>query len=516
MHLFKSDGRVTIAETELTLLLPGAQPATIEARLRTLGVLARRRTSTQWLWSVYHDTPNQALRQQQHTLRLCCVSGRPWQRTATAATLRGTWIQSFRSASVSQGGVSRGGEWESRERTGRLNPLALRVTPWASLDPEGQLFATLQPCFETRCRRTVWTLHRYRGATIAVALDIGEITANGRSEPILELQIALRTGEPAALIMLAQEVGRVHAVLPCDVSTTERGYRLAEGNSHTAAAAVALRLPADATPLQAASLTLDATFNQFTSELALLLGSDAPEVVHHARVASRRWRSAVRLFAPWLPDPPGAGSLRPLLDELGPLRDLDVLGADTLGRWLPAFVDGNEARQQNADHAIERVGAARSAQCERARAVLCQSSTGLALLGLAGYLVQLRADAAAAPSGRAAPWAAKRIRKLQSRFEAALEESRRPQAKSEEVHRARIEAKRTRYAAEMLRDLLPAKHAKALTKAASAVQRRLGDTRDLQQAVRLLGQLQADASLVEFMRGVLARDVWAGSRHHAT
>ena len=504
------------AETELKLLLPGAQPATIEARLRRLGVLARRQTSTQWLWNVYHDTPEQALRQQRHALRMRCVSGRPWKTTATAATLRGAWIQTFKSAGVSQGGLSRRGEWESRERAGRLNPLALRTTPWASLDPDGQLFATLQPCFETRCRRTVWTLHRYHGATIEVALDIGEISAGDRTEPMLELELELKAGAPEALFVLAREIASTLAVLPCDVSKAERGYRLAQGISHPASPAAALQLPAHATPLDAACRALIATFEQFTRNLSSLLGSDDPEVVHQARVAWRRWRSAARLFAPWLPHSPDASGLRPLLEALGPLRDLDVLRTDTLGRWLPAFVEADDTRQHIADRATAHIDEARAAQRERVRTVLAQPATGLALLGLAHDLAMLHVDSEAAPAAPAKPWAAARIKKLQKRLEAALKASRKPQTDPEQIHRARIQAKRTRYAAEMLRDLLPARRSKAITQAATAVQARLGADRDLQQAVRLLEELQVDPALVHFMRGVLARKAWTVSRHHAT
>ncbi len=506
---------MTHAETELKLLLPGAQPADIEARLRRLGVLARRRTSTQWLWNVYHDTPDQALRQQRQALRMRCVSDRPWKSTATAATLRGTWIQTFKSAGVSQGGLSRRGEWESRERTGRLNPQALRATPWADLDPDGQLFATLQPCFETRCRRTVWTLHRYQGATIEVALDVGEINAGGRSEPILELELELQSGDPEALFTLAGAVASAQAVLPCDVSKAERGYRLAQGGLHPAAPAVALPLHAETTPLEAASQALAATYDQLTRNLSSLLASDAPEVVHQARIAWRRWRSAVRLFAPWLPHPPDAAGLRPLLDALGPLRDLDVLRTDTLGRWLPAFVDADESRQHIADRATARIDEVRSAQRERARAVLAQPATGLALLGLAHDLARLHAEVEAAPAAASEPWAAARIRKLVKRLDAALKASRKPKADPELVHRTRIQAKRTRYAVEMLRDLLPARRAKALIRAATAVQTRLGDDRDLQQAVRLLGELQVDPVLVRFMRGVLANDARAAARRQS-
>lgn len=193
------------AETELKLLLPGAQASSIEARLNKLGVLARRRRSTQWLWNVYHDTPDQTLRQQRHALRMRCISDRPWKSTASATTLRGEWVQTFKSAGSSQGGLSRRGEWESQQSSGQLNPLALRATPWAELDPDGRLFGELVPCFETRCRRTVWTLYRFHGATIEVALDLGEVIAGDRAEPILELELELKSGAPEALFILARD-----------------------------------------------------------------------------------------------------------------------------------------------------------------------------------------------------------------------------------------------------------------------------------------------------------------------
>lgn len=511
------------AETELKLLLPGAQASSIEARLNKLGVLARRRRSTQWLWNVYHDTPDQTLRQQRHALRMRCISDRPWKSTASATTLRGEWVQTFKSAGSSQGGLSHRGEWESRQPSGQLNPLALRATPWAELDPDGRLFGELVPCFETRCRRTVWTLYRFHGATIEVALDLGEVIAGDRSEPILELELELKSGAPEALFILARDIASVQAVLPCDQSKAERGYRLAQGLAQPATPAAALRLHANTTPLEAASKALGATFDQFTRNLSSLLTSDAPEVVHQARVAWRRWRSAVRLFGPWLPGRPDASGLKALLDELGPLRDLDVLRTDTLSRCLPAFVDGDRERQHIADRTLERIDQARSAQRERARAALAQPATGLALLRLAHELLQTTtADAspqtvatsseAAGPrrSDKDSPWAVKRMRKLQQRMEDALAASQQLHADLERVHRARILAKRTRYAAEMLRDLLPSKRTKALTQGATAVQAQLGLDRDLQQAVRLLGDLQADPRLIEFLRGLVAHDAIAG------
>ncbi len=490
------------AETELKLLLPGAQPSTIEERLRRLGALARRRQATHWLWNVYFDTPDQQLRQQRHALRLRCISDAPWRANASAATVRGEWVQTFKSAGISQGGLSRRGEWESRQPSGRLDPAALRETPWADLDPDGRLFGQLTPCFETRCRRTVWTLHRYQGATIEVALDVGEIVAGDLSEPLLELEFELLQGPSDALFHLALQVASKVAVLPFDQSKAERGYRLAQGLPREASPAQAVHLAPGTGPQQAGAQALAACFDHFNCNLACTLVSDDPEVVHQARVGWRRWRSAVRLFAPWLPGRPDADGLRPLLQELGRMRDLDVLRVYTLGRWLPAFVDEDAQRQRIADVALERIDEARRAQRTLLRDALAAPGTGQTLLALAQGLFQLATAQTPAEAGDA-HWARKRIRKLRRRLDAALKASRQAPADLEQRHRVRIQAKRARYAAEMLRDLLSARRTKGLTRAAIEVQTRLGADRDLRQAVRLLEELRTDAALTSFLRGVL-------------
>lgn len=491
------------AETELKLLLPGAQPSAIEDQLRRLGVLARRRQTTQWLWNVYFDTPDQRLRQQRHALRMRSISDAPWRPHTTAATLRGEWVQTFKSAGISQGGLSRRGEWESRQPSGRLDPVALRDTPWTALDPDGHLFGELRPCFETRCRRTIWTLHRYQGATIEVALDVGEIVASGRSEPILELEFELLQGSSEALFHLAQQVASEVAVLPFDQSKAERGYRLAQGLPCQASPAQALHLAPGTGPQQAGAQALAACFDHFSRNLACVLVSDDPKLVHQARVGWRRWRSAVRLFAPWLPGRPDADGLQPLLVELGRMRDLDVLRVDTLGRWLPAFVDANAQRQRVADLALQRIDEARRAQRTRLRDALAAPETGQTLLGLAQGLFEL-ATAQTAAGADDTHWARRRIRKLRRRLEAALKASRRAPTDLEQSHRVRIQAKRARYAAEMLRDLLPARPTKGLTQVATEAQTRLGSERDLRQAARLLDDLQVDPALTAFLRGVMA------------
>ena len=503
------------AEIELKLLLPGAAATSIEQQLRALKVLARRSTQVHELWNVYYDTPDQQLRQQRHALRMRRVNAVRQLDTATPQKTRDTWIQTFKSAGTSTGGLSQRGEWESEERSARLNRAALRGTPWAELDPDGQLFDTLQPCFQTRCRRTTWQLHRYQGASIEVALDVGEITAAGRSAPILELELELKAGPTEALFHLAKTIAQHIAVLPCDASKAERGYGLASAAPDPASPLKPLRLATGVQPAEAATAVLRHLFEQLTRYLAALCSVDDPEVVHQARVTWRRWKSALKVFSPWIPHRPDTGGLKPLLTELGRLRDLDVLRCETLPCWVPAFVANNPARQQAVEAALLRIDSARATQRAAARAMLSTPANGLALLSLAHELSNLSAadtlEGAKAHTGKRArshkastAWAARRIARLEQRLSRARRAARQAGATPDTLHRVRLRAKQTRYAAEMLRDLLPKKHQKALVRQTTRIQTGMGNNRDLLQAVRLLSSMPGDPALAAFLRGVVA------------
>ena len=516
-HLFT----MSHAEIELKLLLPGTDSSRVERQLRALKVFGRRQSQVHWLWNVYYDTPDQLLRQQRHALRMRRISDKPPISSRADKALRGDWIQTFKSAGMSQGGLSQRGEWESQETSDRLNPIALKSTPWKDLDPDGLLLSSLQPCFETNCRRTTWLLRRYQGASIEVALDVGEIRAGGRSSPILELELELKSGPRQALFHLAETIAQEIGVLPCDASKAERGYRLASGATDPATRAKSIRLRDRIEPREAASLVLSDIYGQFTQNLSALCTEDDPEVVHQARVAWRRWTSALRVFSPWLTPRPDASGLKPLRTLLGQLRDLDVLRIDTMPTWLPLFAGNDAQRQQIADKALLHVDQARVALRAQARFTLSAPSTGMALVSLAQELSVLAAadpsqesltDETQTPkSGKAkrrhkghGQWAPKRMSSLRQRLERASRAGDLPGADLGDIHRMRLQAKQVRYAAEILSDLLPKKSTSALAKKAIKIQKKIGDDRDLQQVVSLLSALDLEPTLQAFFGGVLA------------
>ncbi|MEY5099513.1 MAG: hypothetical protein RJA36_2232 [Pseudomonadota bacterium] len=496
---------MTPTEVELKLLLPGAKAKTVEqtlARQPALASLPRRR---QWLWNRYFDTPAQDLRRQRSALRLRCVSDRAWPPGATADPPPGAWIQTFKTAGVSQGGLSRRGEWETGVAGAELDRAALAATPWAGFDPDGQLFAQLQPCFDTRCRRTTWLVQQADGSRIEVALDVGEIAAAGLTLPMIELELELQAGDAGALFEFARQIAAEVAVLPCDASKAERGYALALGLAHVPAKARPTRLAPQVAPLEAAQLAMGEMLEQFTRNLAGLAHSDEPELVHQARVAWRRWRSATRLLRPWLRDLPERAPLRPLLDTLGQLRDLDVARTETLPAWLADFSGDDRKRQLQGEAALTALAQAGEQQRAMARARLAEPATGLGLLGLAQWLHALstRADDASHQKAER-DWARARISRLLRRLDRALEACEQDTGTALQQHQARLLAKRARYSVETLHDLLPGKKARRWIKTSSRVQTRIGADRDLLRCVELLRELGQPSGLLDFLRGVAA------------
>ena len=488
-------------EVELKLLLPGADAATLEQTLSQLPLLAACPPRRQWLWNRYYDTAAQSLRRQRSALRLRCISAQPWPEAKPARPPAGKWVQTFKTAGISQGGLSRRGEWESNVASGELDPAALARTPWAEFDPEGELFAQLQPCFDTRCRRTTWLLQQDDGSRIELALDVGEIAAGGRLLPMLELELELQAGEPDALFQLARTIAERVAVLPCDASKAERGYALAQDLVHAPARARAVHLGTDTAPQTAALQAMSGMLEQFTRNLASLLHADDPELVHQARVAWRRWHSSERLFRPWLAKLPAHAELRPLLDALGRLRDLDVAGTETLPAWTERYVDGDAQRRAQAEQALHRLQQCGELQRHEARQLLTQPETGLGLLALAQWLHEL-GQPTQQPHARSKverDWARERAVRLLRRLRQAVEG-----ATEAQQHRARLLAKRARYGVETLHDLLPEKKSGRWVREASQVQAHLGAERDLLRAIALLQQGGETGGLLDFLRGVAA------------
>lgn len=477
-------------EIELKLALPTHQPSELAQRLARTPVLARRKPSQLQLYNVYFDTPEQALHQARVALRLRCVGSEASPQ----------WLQTLKMGGRSDSALSQRGEWEVPVPGAALQWDALQATPWAELDPDGRIFKALVPCFVTDFERTLWTVRKRDGSVVEVALDIGQIEISDQRAPLCELELELQAGQPAALFEVASQIARTVAVLPANISKAERAYALAQGTLALPVRALPPPLKSDMALPGAAQTVLREMFCQFTANLGTLRTSDDPEVVHQARVGWRRFKSALRLFRPALPaaDRPSWQALKPLLTFLGELRDLDVASTETLPPLAGAYAAGDARRAAKWQAMADALAQAAALQRKSVRYALDAPALGVALLATTEWL-----ETWPAPGHPKIPlrrWARRRTNRLHRQLERALQDTAQPESQ----HRARIFSKRLRYGIEALRALLPKRQTRRWLKQATALQTGMGASRDMAQAGVLVGKLDVDPGLVDFLRGVAA------------
>ncbi len=482
-----------LVEIELKLALPTFDPSSLAKRLARLPLLARRKATHQYLHNIYFDTPEQLLNQQRVALRL--------RRVGDSAHPQ--WLQTFKTGGSNHSALSQRGEWETQVSGAELDWQALQATPWASMDPDGRVFASLTPCFVTRFERTSWLIRRRDGAVVEVALDVGEIEASGKTTPICELELELKAGQSDALFDMARQIAHSIAVLPASVSKAERGFGLARDSLNQPLHAQPPQLNPDLPLSAAAQRLLREMFNQFTGNLNGLRSSDDPTLVHQARIGWRRFKSALQLFKHVLradPKPDWQG-LQPLLTCLGELRDLDVARTETLPALAPAYVNGDPPREHTWQAMMQAFTQAADLQRKAVRYALQDPTVGTALLATTQWLEGLTpGKATAQPKRSLRPWGKRRLLRLQQQ----LKRARHKANTTELVHRVRILAKRLRYSTEALRSQLPKKLAKQLSQEATRLQISMGATRDRAQAATLVARLDVDRGLAEFLRGVAA------------
>ena len=482
-------------EIELKLALPTSDPTSLAKKLARSPLLARRKATHKQLHNIYYDTPEQRLHRERIALRLRRVG----------SDEQPQWLQTLKTGGRSDSALSQRGEWELPVAGAELSLNALKTTPWTEIDPDGTVFRALAPCFVTTFERTSWLVRRRDGSVVEVALDIGHVEADGKRAPICELELELLAGKPAALFEIAQQIATTLAVLPANMSKAERGYALArEGLDlprHAQPTALSSKLPL----VQTAQLVMREMLAQFTSNLNALRTSNDPEVVHQARVGWRRFKSARRLFRPILAVAavPSWEPLQALLSCLGELRDLDVASCETLPPLAEAYIAG-DARRVLAWQAMQQALAqAVDIQHKAVRYALQEPTVGACLLATTQWLEGLtllsaEVDVKVESKKSLNHWASRQVIRLHRQFQQARHETDNP----ENLHRARIFAKRMRYGIESLRPVLPQKRIQRWYQQATRMQTRLGTARDVAQAGTLVAKLELDRGLVEFLRGV--------------
>ncbi len=481
-------------EIELKLALPTSDPSGLARSLASCPPLARRKAVHQQLLNIYYDTPEHSLDQQRVALRL--------RRVGSAAQAQ--WLQTLKIGGKGDSALSRRGEWETALPSPELDADALADTPWATLDQQGTLFQTLVPCFTTQFDRTTWTVRQRDGTAVEVALDIGQITVDGKSTDLCELELELLAGDADALFRIARQIAATVSTLPLGTSKAARGYSLARNTLHAPQQAKPPHLATDMAMPVAAQAVLREAFSHFTANLNSLQHTDDPELVHQARVGWRRFKTGLKLFKKFFAAsvPAKLQSLRPMLDALGALRDLEVASMETLPMLANAYTDGDRVRQAHWRALEQALADAADRQRDTLHLALSAPPVGLALLAVTQWLeidlAQLALQAVAEPKYTLKDWARQHTTHWHGQLKKALAQTH----DADSAHHTRILAKRLRYGIEALRPLLPKRRAKHWHLQASRLQSEMGTQRDVQLALAITTRLQVNPRLLDFLRGV--------------
>jgi inorganic triphosphatase YgiF len=470
-------------EIELKLALPESAQRTF---LRHPLLRAAEAKHAAQLVNIYYDTPDLALRKQGIALRL--------RRQGKS------WLQTVKCAGSSAGGLSARPEWET-PYGGHFDFSAVDDPAVRARLERKHIRARLLPLFETSFHRTTW-----RFAGILLTLDRGWIAAGGQREAISELELELAGGTVAALFALAEKLAERVPLTPALHSKAERGLRLQQGTVAAPAKAGDIPLDPELPPLAACRAIALACVEQIQHNHAGVLGASDPEYIHQMRVATRRLRACLRLFAPLLPADLAEQLLPPLREMMGLLgaaRDLDVLLAEIAAPVLAALPD--EPRLAALAGIITDHRHAARAHANR---YLESCRHGQAMLHLTARLNQ-------APfvephdSGSTVDFAAARLRRLRRKVKRLVEEARLDDPTT--LHALRIGIKRLRYALEFFAPLARRKTRRRLAERLAEVQTTLGQLNDLASAGRLLMDCAgADRRLRE---AVTLIGGWHGPRH---
>lgn len=300
-------------EVELKLALPESAQRALQ-RLPLLKHAVSRRTER--LINLYYDTPDQDLHTRGIALRLRRQGHR--------------WLQTVKCAGRSAAGLTSRPEWET-PYGGDFDFSAVDAESVRSWLERRKIRSRIAPLFETNFLRTTWRFEPRPGVALLLAFDRGWIAAAGRHESISELEIEIAAGDTDALFDLAGRIAERIPLAPALLSKAERGYRLFRNVQPAPVKAAGIPLAGDMLPLEAFRIIALACLEHLQQNHEGAAGSSDPEYIHQMRVAVRRLRAALRLFAPLLPPGFAQALLPPMREQmaiLGHTRDMDVLLAE--------------------------------------------------------------------------------------------------------------------------------------------------------------------------------------------
>ena len=479
-HAGRPHGGSRLIPTEVELKLAAPAPELQKLKCVLLAMPNVRSEVELELTSTYYDTPDLALRRKELTLRVR-KQGRSFVQTVKAGDFAGSDLLARR-------------EWEDPIASKRPDidaPKTGKRLPDSIGDQE------LRPVFTTSVTRTVIEIEPHPSTRIEAAIDEGEIrTANGRSvEPISEIELELKSGDPAVLFDAALRLLEAAPVRIEMRSKAEQGYQLL--------GAVGPPWPVHAGPVTLdPAMAVEAALQRFGrqclthllhNEPVMLAGE--PEGIHQMRVAVRRLRSVLSALKPMLPlehQRWASEELEWFTHALGPARNWDEFATSLLGPVSDALSASREL-----EYLVTAVEHRRHAAFDDAKqAILSERYTKSTLRLLRWFEArqwreQSLSEHAAlllAPIANIAPdlieRCYRRVRKHSKRFAEQTPTQR---------HRLRIALKKLRYIIEFLGCLFDEIQVLTFVNRLKSLQDCLGHANDVRVAYDLLDQLLGKA-----------------------
>lgn len=470
----------TVRETELKLTVPaGADLAGLLSAGGTVAAITQPVTAR--LSSTYYDTADLRLAREGITLRERVGSDEGWHLKVPAGS---------------------DGRHELRAELGGSEP------PAALLD----LVAVYTRNEPVRRVTTLETIRVTRRLLSADSEPLGEVVddevrvLDGDRELSrfreIEVEAAPEVADPGPL--LAEVTARLTA------AGATLGEQLSKAVRALGPAAQQPPTPPPAEPVTASDPAAAAITAHLRTQARALMRSDLgvrrdlPDAVHQMRVAARRYRSTLRTFRPLLEREDDLVALADELawtaDVLGEVRDREVL-LTRLERDIAELTLPGAERAALADYVAQRLGAEMAAAREEVLAMLSGGRYRRLVKQVIDVATAPPLDPAAdAPADQVLPTlvetAAAALRKRAGRLD--------DDSADTAYHRARIAAKRARYAGELATPVL-GKPAKRFAEAAEAVQEVLGEHQDAAVAADTARRLATDAPpTIAFGLGLLA------------
>ncbi len=308
-------------EIELKLCLSPKHVADLQ-RLPLLKSMSMTRPITQKLYSIYYDTPDLHLMHHGIALRLRRV-GRHW-------------IQTIKGGGSVSAGLHQHNEWEAPVSNEHPDFTKIPEPNLIRLLSDRQLRKQLRPIFTTDFSRNARLLQLNDGSQAEFSLDQGKISTDREKSALCEIEIELKSGNPAQLFEFALALSRT-CPFPLKLENTnkaERGFALYSGQKRPPSKAQPLIIHPDTNLTTAFKGVLQNCLTHLSSNENGLLEDSNCEYLHQMHIALGRQRSALSQFSQAFPKDhlllTIASELKWLTRQFNPARDWDVFCTQTL------------------------------------------------------------------------------------------------------------------------------------------------------------------------------------------